>query len=37
MFELALASGIAIHELTPEQQSLEERFIELMGDGEADS
>jgi ABC-2 type transport system ATP-binding protein len=35
--ELALASGIAIHELAPQQQSLEERFIELMGDGEADS
>ena len=35
--ELALASGIAIHELTPRQQSLEERFIELMGDGESGS
>jgi ABC-2 type transport system ATP-binding protein len=35
--ELALASGIAIHELAPQQQSLEERFIELMGDGESDS
>jgi ABC-2 type transport system ATP-binding protein len=35
--ELALASGIAIHELTLQRQSLEERFIELMGDGEAGS
>jgi ABC-2 type transport system ATP-binding protein len=33
--ELALASGIAIHELAPQRQSLEERFIELMGDEEA--
>jgi ABC-2 type transport system ATP-binding protein len=35
--ELALASGIAIHELTPQRQSLEERFIELMGDEETGS
>ena len=31
---LALARGIALHELSPQQQSLEERFIELMGDDE---
>jgi ABC-2 type transport system ATP-binding protein len=35
--ELALANGIAIHELAPQRQSLEERFIELMGEGETDS
>jgi ABC-2 type transport system ATP-binding protein len=35
--ELALARGIAIHELAPQQQSLEERFIELMGDEEPGS
>jgi ABC-2 type transport system ATP-binding protein len=35
--ELALASGIAIHELAPQQQNLEERFIELMGDEETGS
>lgn len=33
--DLALRRGIAIHELAPQQQSLEERFIELMGDEEA--
>jgi ABC-2 type transport system ATP-binding protein len=33
--ELALAHGIAIHELATQQRSLEERFIELMGDGES--
>ncbi|HEY6730487.1 MAG TPA: ATP-binding cassette domain-containing protein [Solirubrobacterales bacterium] len=33
--ELALRRGIAIHELAPQRQSLEERFIELMGDEEA--
>jgi ABC-2 type transport system ATP-binding protein len=32
--DLALRRGIAIHELAPQQQSLEERFIELMGDEE---
>jgi ABC-2 type transport system ATP-binding protein len=30
--EIALQRGIAIHELTPQRQSLEERFIELMGE-----
>jgi ABC-2 type transport system ATP-binding protein len=29
---LALAEGIAIHELAPQQSSLEERFLEVMGD-----
>ena len=33
--ELALARGIAIHELAPQRASLEERFIEVMGDEEA--
>ena len=33
--EIALQHGIAIFELTPQQQSLEERFIELMGEEEA--
>ncbi len=33
--DLALAVRIAIHELSPQQESLEERFIELMGDEEA--
>ncbi|HWJ42653.1 MAG TPA: ATP-binding cassette domain-containing protein [Solirubrobacterales bacterium] len=33
--DLALRRGIAIHELAPQRQSLEERFIELMGDEEA--
>jgi len=33
--DLALRRGIAIHELAPRQRSLEERFIELMGDEEA--
>ena len=32
--EVALRRGIALHELAPERQSLEERFIELMGDEE---
>ncbi|HEX5927861.1 MAG TPA: ATP-binding cassette domain-containing protein [Solirubrobacterales bacterium] len=32
--ELALRQGIALHELAPQQQSLEERFIALMGDEE---
>ncbi|HEX7293332.1 MAG TPA: ATP-binding cassette domain-containing protein [Solirubrobacterales bacterium] len=32
--ELALRMGIALHELAPQQRSLEERFIELMGDEE---
>ena len=32
--ELALARGIAIHELATQQRSLEERFFELMGDEE---
>ncbi|HET6998362.1 MAG TPA: ATP-binding cassette domain-containing protein [Solirubrobacterales bacterium] len=30
--ELALKRGIAIHELAPQQQSLEQRFFELMGE-----
>jgi ABC-2 type transport system ATP-binding protein len=30
--DLALAVRIAIHELSPQRESLEERFIELMGD-----
>ena len=33
--DLALQRGIALRELAPERQSLEERFIELMGDEEA--
>jgi ABC-2 type transport system ATP-binding protein len=32
--ELALARGIAIHELAAQQSSLEERFFELMGEEE---
>jgi ABC-2 type transport system ATP-binding protein len=32
--EVALRRGIALHELAPLQRSLEERFIELMGDEE---
>ncbi len=32
--DLALRRGIALYELAPQQQSLEERFIELMGDEE---
>jgi ABC-2 type transport system ATP-binding protein len=32
--ELALRRGVAIHELAPLQSSLEDRFFELMGDGE---
>jgi ABC-2 type transport system ATP-binding protein len=32
--EIALQRGIAIHELAPQQQSLEERFFELMGEEE---
>jgi ABC-2 type transport system ATP-binding protein len=35
--ELALARGIAIHELATQQRSLEERFIELMGEEEPGS
>jgi ABC-2 type transport system ATP-binding protein len=35
--DLALQRGIALHELAPERQSLEERFIELMGDEEGAS
>ena len=35
--DLALREGIAIHELAPQQRSLEERFIELMDDGEESS
>jgi ABC-2 type transport system ATP-binding protein len=34
--EIALERGIAIHELAPQQQSLEERFFELMGEEEGD-
>jgi len=33
--DLALGRGIAIHELAPQQASLEDRFFELMGDGES--
>ena len=29
--EVALAEGIALHELAPRQSSLEERFLEVMG------
>jgi ABC-2 type transport system ATP-binding protein len=32
--DLALARGIAIHELTPQHSSLEARFLEVMGEGE---
>ena len=32
--DLALAEGIAIHELAPQRSSLEERFLEVMGEGE---
>jgi ABC-2 type transport system ATP-binding protein len=32
--ELALAEGIALHELAPRQSSLEERFLEVMGEEE---
>ena len=32
--EIALRQGIALHELAPQRQSLEERFIELMGEEE---
>ena len=35
--DLALRLGIAIHELAPQRSSLEERFIELMGDEETGS
>jgi ABC-2 type transport system ATP-binding protein len=35
--DMALRLGVAIHELAPQRSSLEERFIELMGDEEADS
>jgi ABC-2 type transport system ATP-binding protein len=30
--DLALAAGVAIHELTPQRSSLEERFLELTGE-----
>ncbi len=33
--ELALERGIAIHELAPQRSSLEERFLEVMGEEEA--
>jgi ABC-2 type transport system ATP-binding protein len=32
--DLALAEGIAIHELAPHESSLEERFLEVMGEEE---
>jgi ABC-2 type transport system ATP-binding protein len=32
--DLAFGQGIAIHELAPQQSSLEDRFFELMGEGE---
>ena len=35
--EVALRRGIALHELSPQRQSLEERFIELMGEEEGAS
>jgi ABC-2 type transport system ATP-binding protein len=36
--ELALAEGIAIHELAPQRSTLEERFLEVMGgDGDEDA
>ncbi len=35
--ELALARGIAIHELAPQHSSLEERFLEVMGDEDEDA
>ncbi len=35
--DLALRQGTAIHELAPQRRSLEERFIELMGDEETAS
>ncbi|HYG95679.1 MAG TPA: ATP-binding cassette domain-containing protein [Solirubrobacterales bacterium] len=34
--ELALARGIAIHELAPQRSSLEARFLEVMGDEESE-
>ncbi len=34
---LALANGVAIHELAPQRSSLEERFFELMGEGEGEA
>ena len=34
--ELALARGIAIHELAPQRSSLEARFLEVMGDEEGE-
>jgi ABC-2 type transport system ATP-binding protein len=33
--DLAFGQGIAIHELAPQQSSLEDRFFELMGDDES--
>jgi len=33
--ELALCRGIALHELSPQQSSLEDRFLEVMDEGEA--
>jgi ABC-2 type transport system ATP-binding protein len=35
--DLALRLGVAVYELAPRQRSLEERFIELMGDEETGS
>ncbi len=32
--ELALARGIALHELAPQRESLEQRFLEVIGEGE---
>jgi ABC-2 type transport system ATP-binding protein len=34
--DLALRLGVAIHELAPQSSSLEERFFELMGEGEGE-
>jgi ABC-2 type transport system ATP-binding protein len=34
--DLALRLGIAIHELAPQSSSLEDRFFELMGEGEGE-
>jgi len=35
--DLALRLGVAIHELAPQRSSLEERFFELMGEGEGEA
>jgi ABC-2 type transport system ATP-binding protein len=35
--DLALRLGIAIHELAPQSSSLEDRFFELMGEGEGET